>query len=106
MSADVSNPIQDLLQRRLMLVSTISALTAKMHRLIQEHSGAEMEILRLELASGRSPADGELLHALARAEADAETIRSRQEDCAAEIEVAEAAVSEVDRLIAASKEKQ
>ena len=96
-------PIQDLLQRRLALVGTISALTARTHKLIQANSGAEMEILRLKLALDRGPVDGDLLPALKAAEDQAETIRSNQDDCSAKIEAAELAVMEVDRLIEAAK---
>jgi hypothetical protein len=99
-------PIQDLLQRRLALVGTISALTARTHKLIQENSGAEMEILRLKLALGRSPADRELLRALEEAEDQAETIRSNQDDCIAQIEAGETALMEIDRLIEGAKGEQ
>lgn len=101
--SEQDHPFRDLLERRLALVATISALTARAHKLIQESSGAEMEILRLKLALERGPADGDLLPALKAAEDQAETIRSSQDDCSAEIEAAEAAVMEIDRLIEAAK---
>lgn len=101
--SDQGQPIQDLLRRRLALVSTISGLSARTHKLIQENAGAEMEILRLQLALGRSPADGALLQALKETEHRAETIRSQQEDCVAEIEAVEAAVMDIDRQIASTK---
>ncbi|WP_454851115.1 hypothetical protein [Rhizobium binxianense] len=96
-------PIHELLQRRLDRVADISALTARTHKLIQEASGIEMEILRLQLALDRDPGNGEVARELGEVEAQAAVVRSAQADCAAEIEAAEAAVTDIDRLIAAAK---
>ncbi|MFT4182181.1 MAG: hypothetical protein QM636_09730 [Rhizobium sp.] len=101
--SDQNQPIQDLLQRRLDLVAGVSALTARTHKLIQEMSGTEMEILRLQLALERAPASNELAGALNEAEEQASDIQSCQADCVAEIEAAEAAIADIDRLIAAAK---
>jgi len=101
--SDQDQPIQELLQRRLELVAGVSALTARTHKLIQEMSGTEMEILRLQLALERTPASKELAQALNAAEEQASGIRSIQAGCVAEIEAAEAAIAHIDRLIAAAK---
>lgn len=98
---DQDQPIQKLLRRRLDLVADVSALTARVHKLIQEMSGTEMEILRLQLALDQVPANNELIQALNEAEEQASGIRSAQADCIVEIEAAETAVAEIDRLIAA-----
>lgn len=96
-------PIQELLQRRLDCVADISALTARTHKLIQEASGIEMEILRLQLALERDHANDEVAKELSAVEEQAAAIRSAQAYCVAEIEAAEAAVTDIDRLIAAAK---
>ncbi|WP_092712968.1 hypothetical protein [Rhizobium multihospitium] len=101
--SDQDQPIQDLLQRRLDLVAGVSALTAKTHKLIQEMSGTEMEILRLQLALERDHANNELAEALNEAEEQASGIQSSQADCVAEIEAAEAAIAHIDRLIAVAR---
>ena len=95
--------LQELLRRRFDLVTGISALTARAHRLIQEMSGIEMEMLRLELATAREPDNGRLVQELHETEERAENTRSAQADCQEEIGALEAAVSEVDRLLAATK---
>ncbi|MDE1995357.1 MAG: hypothetical protein KGI75_22840 [Rhizobiaceae bacterium] len=95
--------IQDLLRRRLDLVAGMSALTATSHKLIQESAGAEMEMMRLQLELDRNPADNQLQSALNEVEDQIATIRSRHDGCIAEIEEAEAAVVEIDGLIAAAK---
>lgn len=96
-------PIQELLQRRLDRVADISALTARTHKLIQETSGIEMEVLRLQLALDRDPGNDEVAKELSEVEGQAAAMRSAQADCAARIEAAEAAVTDIDRLIAAAK---
>lgn len=96
-------PIQELLRRRLDRVADISVLTARTHKLIQETSGIEMEILRLQLALDRDPGNDEVAKELSAVEGRADAIRSAQADCVAEIEAAEAAVTDIDCLIAAAK---
>ena len=94
---------QDLLQRRLALVAQISALNARMHKLIQETSGMEMEILRLELAIARDTHNQQLVQELHDMEDRAADTRSACADCEAEAEAVEVAVREIDRQLAAAK---
>lgn len=96
-------PIQELLRRRLDRVADISALTARTHKLIQETSGIEMEILRLQLTLDRDPGNHEAARELGEVEGQAAAIQLAQADCVAEIEAAEAAVMDIDRLITAAK---
>ena len=93
----------DLLGRRLDLVANLSALTAAMHKLIQEAAGTEMEILRLQLALGREPANTEFAHELREAEDRAEAIQSAQAEALEEIAAVEATVAQIDHEIAAAK---
>lgn len=101
--SDQDQPIQQLLKRRLDLVADVSALTARIHKLIQEISGIEMEILRLQLALDRAPANRELEDALNKVEEQASGIRSTQVDCVAQIDAAEAAIAHIDCLITAAR---
>ncbi|WP_025661415.1 hypothetical protein [Rhizobium sp. IBUN] len=98
---DQSN--QEPLQRRLEMVGRISSLTATAHKLIQQASGVEMEIMRLELALADDPADETLVSALRESEEQASAIRSEQIETNAAIEAAEAAVKDIDLLIAKAK---
>jgi len=93
----------DLTRRRVEGVAAVSALTAKALKLTQALSGIEMDILRLELAIGRDPADRQLVQELHDVEKSAETMREAQADCAEEIAAAEEDVAALDRLIAATK---
>lgn len=95
--------IPEPLQRRLEMVGCISSLTATAHKLIQQASGVEMEIMRLELALARHPADEKLVAALRESEEQASAIRSGQTETNAAIEAAEAAVRDIDLLIAKAK---
>lgn len=93
----------DLMRRRVALVGTVSALTAKALKLTQAASGAEMDILRLELEIGRDPADEQLVQELHDQEESAAAIRKEQADCAEDIAAAEREVAALDALIAAAK---
>ncbi|MFB2550485.1 hypothetical protein [Ensifer soli] len=91
-----------LLERRLALTAGVAALTARMQRLIRETSGIEMEVLRLEIALGAAPGDGELARELQEVLEKETALRSAQLDCLQETVAAEDAIAEVDRLIAVS----
>jgi len=93
----------DLMRRRVDLVGTVSALTARALKLTQAVSGAEMDILRLELEIGRDPADEQLVQELHDQEESAAAIRKEQADCAEDIAAAEREVAALDALIAAAK---
>lgn len=100
-------PVQDhsldLMRRRVDLVGTVSALTAKALKLTQAVCGAEMDILRLELEIGRDPADEQLVQELHDQEESAAAIRKEQADCAEDIAAAEREVAALDALIATAK---
>jgi hypothetical protein len=93
----------DLIRRRVDLVGTVSALTAKALKLTQAVSGAEMDILRLELEIGRAPTNGQLVQELHDQEKSAAAIREEQADCAEDIAAAEREVAALDELIATTK---
>ncbi|MDX3978139.1 hypothetical protein [Shinella sp.] len=93
----------DLMHRRVDLVGTVSALTARALKLTQAVSGAEMDILRLELAIDRDPANGQLVQELHNQEERTAAIREEQADCAEDIAAAEREVAALDALIAATK---
>ena len=93
----------DYLQRRLDLVAAISTLTATGHKLIQQVSGAEMEIMRLEMALSEAPENPDLSHALREVQEGAEALRAEQSENAAAIEAAEAALRDIDLVFATSK---
>jgi hypothetical protein len=93
----------DLLRLRVERVAAVSALTSKALKLAQAVSGMEMDILRLELAIGRDPADAQLVQELHEVESNAETVREAQTTCADEIAAAEEDVTALDRQIAAAK---
>jgi hypothetical protein len=93
----------DLMRRRVDLVGTVSALTAKALKLTQAVSGAEMDILRLELEIGRDPANEQLVQELHDQEESAAAIRKEQADCAEDIAAAEREVAALDALIATAK---
>lgn len=98
---DQSN--QEPLQRRLEMVGRISSLTAMAHKLIQQASGVEMEIMRLELALANDPADQKFVASLRESEEQASAIRAEQSETNAAIEAVEAAVKDIDLLIAKAK---
>lgn len=89
----------DLLDSRLAMVATVSALTADALKLAQALAGAEMEVLRLELEIGRNGSNPQLVRDLLEAEASAETLRVRHAECDGRIAEAEAAVADIDRAI-------
>lgn len=93
----------DLMRRRVELVGIVSALTAKALKLTQAIAGAEMDILRLELETGRNPANGQLAQELREQEENAVAIRQTQVDCEEEIAAAERDVAALDTLIATAK---
>lgn len=93
----------DLMRRRVDLVGTVSALTAMTLKLAQAASGAEMDILRLELEIGRDPADEQLVQELHDQKQTAAAIYGEQADCAEDIAAAEQEVAALDALIAAAK---
>jgi hypothetical protein len=93
----------NLLRTRVERVAQVSALTAKAMKLAQAAAGIDMDMLRLELATGRDPHDAELVQELHQVESNAETMREAQAACAEEIAAAEEDVAALDRLIAAAK---
>lgn len=93
----------DLMRRRVDLVATVSALTARALKLTQAVSGTEMDILRLELEIGRDPSRGQLVRELQEQEENAAAIRKEQADCAEDIAAAEREVAALDALIATAK---
>ena len=93
----------DYLQRRLHLIASISTLTATGHKLIQQVSGAEMEIMRLEMALSQAPENPDLANALCEFQERAEALRAEQSENAAAIDAAEAAVRDIDLVFATSK---
>lgn len=93
----------DLLQRRFALVATLSGLTARAHKLIQELSAADMDVLRLELAIARHPANGELVRELHEVQDRAQALGASQSACLDETMSVEAALDEIDRQIAAAR---
>lgn len=102
MTGQAHDPL-DLLRRRVGLVADVSALNARVHKLIQAISGIEMEVLRLELEIGRSEADAELVQELHETEERAAAMRTAQAECLEEIAAAEAEVAELDRLLASER---
>ena len=85
------------------MVGRISSLTAMAHKLIQQASGVEMEIMRLELALANDPADQKFVASLRESEEQASAIRAEQSETNAAIEAVEAAVKDIDLLIAKAK---
>lgn len=90
----------ELLQRRLSLVASISALNAEALKLIQKLGAIEMEVLRLELEAGRNGSSEQLVRDLHEAETGADAIRAKQAECEARIAAVEQEVEETDRLLA------
>lgn len=90
----------DLLERRLALVSEISAFNEEALRLVQMLAGAEMEMLRLELEAAKTDACTELVQDLHEAEEDAAAIQVRLGECHDRIAEVEREVAEIDRLLA------
>lgn len=93
----------ELLRRRVELIGAVSALNAKALKLIQQMSGMDMEILRLELELGRNASSEQLVRELHETEDSAAAMRAAHADCLEEIATAEADVAELDRLIAATR---
>ncbi|OWK23161.1 hypothetical protein AJ87_41795 [Rhizobium yanglingense] len=91
------------MRRRIELVGEVSALNARALKLAQAASGIEMDILRLEQAIGRNPANGQLVQELHDAENDAGKMRGAQAACSKDIAAAERKVAALDDLIAAVK---
>lgn len=95
----------DLLQRRLSLVTNLSALNAEALRLTQGLAGMEMDIQRFELEIAKNGATEKLAQDLHGVEMSAESIRVMQAECSENIAVVEREVAEVDRLLAAADAK-
>jgi hypothetical protein len=93
----------DLTRRRVEAVAAVSTLTAKALKFIQTISGLEMDILRLELAIGRDPANGQLVQELRDVKQTADKMREAHADCTEEIAAAEQDVAALDRSIATAK---
>ncbi|MDX8527774.1 hypothetical protein RFM68_25070 [Mesorhizobium sp. MSK_1335] len=89
-----------LLERRLALVGSVSALTAEALRLNQKLAGLEMDMLRVELEIGRSGASAQLVQDLHEAEESAEAIMNARSACEDRIAAAESEVADVDRELA------
>ena len=94
---------QGLLQRRLALVAELSLLTAHAHKLIQELSATEMDMLRLELEIERNPARDELVRELQEIQDHAAALCSSQADCLDRTALVEAEMEEIDGLIATAR---
>jgi hypothetical protein len=92
-----------LLERRFALVVMLSGLTARSHKLIQELSAADMDVLRLELETARKRADAELVRELQDVQDRAASLRASQAECQDETAAVEAQMDEIDRLIAAAR---
>lgn len=98
--------VDELLARRLALVARISALNAEALRLTQALAGAEMEVLRCELAIGRGGDGGQLARELLAQELleageNAASLAAGQADCEARIAQAEKELRAVDLALAA-----
>jgi len=91
-----------LLARRLDLVANVSALTAEALRLNQKRAGIEMDVLRLELETGRNGASAQLVQDLHEAEERAAAIIDACAACEERIVAAESEVEDVDRTLAAT----
>jgi len=97
---DASHERTQLLQRRLSLVTALSALNAEALKWNQLLGAVEMDIQRLELERDRSGASEQLVRDLHGAEASAGRIGTALADCEERIAAAERQVDEVDRLLA------
>lgn len=89
-----------LLNRRLELVSDISALNSEALKGIQQLGAVEMEILRLELEAPKATDREELARNLRAAEVNAEAIRAAHAECEDRIEAVENDIDEIDRMLA------
>ncbi|MEQ1954529.1 WD40 repeat domain-containing protein [Mesorhizobium sp. CN2-181] len=91
-----------LLVRRLSLVAKVSGLTAEMQKHNQILAGLEMDLLRIELETGRDGSSEQLVRDLHEAEQAAQMAMAQRADCEERIKAAEKEVEAVDREIAAS----
>ncbi|MFS8116027.1 hypothetical protein QD460_30295 [Rhizobium jaguaris] len=102
--ADEDKDLLDaLVRKRVSLVSTVSALTAKALKLAQAISGVDMDILRLELEIGRNAPSTQLVQELHESQENAARMRAAHDDCLEEIAAAEEEVADVDRQIATAR---
>ncbi|OHV77710.1 hypothetical protein [Mesorhizobium sp. ORS 3428] len=97
---DASHARTELLERRLSLVTALSALNAEALKWTQFLGAIEMDILRMELELGRDGASEQLVRDLHGAERSADGIRNALSDCEERIAAVEQQVDEVDRLLA------
>lgn len=93
----------DLLKRRLELVTRVAAINARMHKLIQEASGIQIELLHLEGALDCDPANRQLARELHDTEDRAASLQSAQDDCLEKAEAVEGEIAAIDRQIAAAQ---
>ncbi|AYG58324.1 hypothetical protein [Rhizobium jaguaris] len=103
--ADEDKDLLDaLVRKRVSLVSTVSALTAKALKLAQAISGVDMDILRLELEISRNAPSTQLVQELHESQENAARMRAAHDDCLEEIAAAEEEVADVDRQIAVARQ--
>ena len=93
----------ELLQRRFALVTALSELNARTHKLVQELSAIDLDLLRIELEIRREPADVKLVQELQEVEQRAAALRASRSDCDDETAAVEAEMDEIDLLLAESR---
>jgi hypothetical protein len=93
---------QDLMTKRMTLVSSISALNAEALKLIQRLGALEMETMRIERDMAHEGTGDELVRALHEVEKEADALRAAQAECEERIAAAEQDIDATDRLLRAA----